>query len=118
MFESEFREEQKAIQELKRQMSQLISTYERNLKTLQNDFNKIDGSSEKQIDDLFNELERNINSMIKDFKKEADQQNKNYSNMIDQEEKRALGTLKEYKEKYLNEFNTKAQTMFILKGEL
>lgn len=118
MFENELREEEKAIRELQNNVRGVILNYESQLKTIQRDFSKVNGVTEKKIDDLILELEKSVETMLKDFKKSVSNQDKEYKEMISKQEQETLKTLEDYKKNAYSTYKFKLENLFVVKGEL
>ena len=118
MFETELKDEEKAIRDLQNNVRRVIFGYESQLKTIQNDFSKVNGVAEQKIDDLISELEKNIETMLKDFKKSVSDQGKEYKEMISKQEQETLKALEYYKKNAYSTYKSKLASLFVVKGEL
>ena len=118
MFDNELRECRNQLNDLQRKIERLISNYESSLKSLNREFQKVDGVAEKQIDEMLATLEKDITNLIKDYRRTIDQQSTAIKKEIDKQEQEALSYLEAYKKKMRPDFDDKVSTLCLVKGEL
>ena len=118
MFEKELKEEERTLNNLSSNVRKVISRYESELKDLQKQFDKIEGSAEKEIEADLQRLKDELDKLCKDIEKETESNLKESKKSIDKQEESALSKISDYQDRCKEQFDQIALSMRIVKGEL
>ncbi len=118
MFEKELKEEERALNNMSSDVRRVISRYESELRDLQKQFDKVKGAAEKEIEAELQSLKKELDMLCKEIEKETENNLKEGKKNIEKQEERALSRLSDYRDKCKQQFDQKALSMRVVKGEL